>query len=72
MNLTPLLTAKEAASYTRLSEAYLAKLRHAGGSCPYIRASAKKILYRLDDLDAWLEQRRFVSTSTPAVKGGAQ
>ncbi|MEQ1811371.1 MAG: hypothetical protein ABL889_15680 [Terricaulis sp.] len=57
------LTCKEASERTRLSQAYLAKLRHFGGSCPYYRANARTLLYRLDELDEWMEQRRFANTS---------
>lgn len=57
------LTCKEASQRTRLSEAYLAKLRHLGASCPYYKPNARTVLYRLDELDKWMEQRRLANTS---------
>lgn len=54
------LTPAEASEYTGISRAKLAKLRHTGRGCAYIRIgdSATKALirYRKQDLDSWLEQ----------------
>lgn len=52
------LTAKEAAEYTGISKSQLAKLRHAGRGCAYVRigdSPTKAIIrYRKSDLDDWL------------------
>jgi hypothetical protein len=57
------LTAAEAAAHLRLLPNYLAKLRHAGGGPPFYKASGRVILYRRDHLEAWLDARRYGSTS---------
>lgn len=52
------MTAKEAAVYTGISVSHLAKLRHTGRGCPFVRigdSQTKAIIrYRKDDLDKWL------------------
>ncbi|MGN0887237.1 MAG: helix-turn-helix transcriptional regulator [Candidatus Spyradenecus sp.] len=54
------LTASEAAEYTGISRSQLAKLRHTGRGCAYIRigeSSTKALIrYRRVDLDQWMEQ----------------
>lgn len=62
------LTTAEAAVYTRYSESTLNKLRHFSSDGPvYIRLSARKIIYRRADLDAWMATRAFASTSAASV-----
>lgn len=60
------LTPLEAAAYTGISRAKLAKLRYAGTGCRYIRIgnSPTKALirYRRSDLDAWLADH-FIQTA---------
>lgn len=52
------LTTEEAAEYTGISRAKLAKLRYSGSGCKYIKigdsATKAVIRYRKCDLDAWL------------------
>ena len=67
-----LMTTREAAAYMRSSIADLAKLRHHGGGPVYIKKSARKVLYRLADLDAWLASKAFASTSAEAAGTVAQ
>ncbi len=62
-NLTP----SEASVYTRYSESRLAKFRHYGGGPTYLKLSARKVVYRRADLDAWMATRAFVSTSAEAA-----
>lgn len=57
------MTAREAAFYLRSSTSDLAKLRHFGGGPLFIKKSARKILYRRTDLDAWVAGRTFTSTT---------
>ena len=61
------LTTAEAAVYTRYSESKLNKLRHFGGGPVYIGLSARRIVYRRADLDAWMAGRAFASTSAASV-----
>jgi excisionase family DNA binding protein len=56
------LTPKQAAAYLRVSKSYLDKLRVYGGGPKFLRFG-RKILYRRSDLDRWVEQRCFGSTS---------
>lgn len=51
-----LLVPAEAAVYVRSSTSTLAKYRCYGGGPNFIKQSARKILYRRADLDAWLER----------------
>lgn len=54
------LTAAEAASYTGLSESYLAKLRMGTGPQVgpiYCRIGLRAIRYRRKDLDDWMESK---------------
>ena len=60
------LTAAQAAEYTGISRSQLAKLRHTGRGCTYIRigdSPTKAIIrYRRADLDQWLEQNLIQTT----------
>ena len=60
------LTAQQAAEYTGISRSQLAKLRHTGRGCTYIRigdSPTKAIIrYRRADLDQWLEQNLIQTT----------
>ncbi|MCY0094610.1 helix-turn-helix transcriptional regulator [Hoeflea ulvae] len=66
-----IMDAKEAAVYLRSSPSTLAKLRCAGGGPVFIRQSARKTLYRRNDLDAWLAGKAHGSTSGYANEAGA-
>lgn len=58
-----ILNAAEAAAYLRSSTSTLAKYRMTPGRGPaYILQSARKVLYRRTDLDAWLNERSRTST----------
>jgi len=57
-----ILDAAEAAAYLRTSRSTLAKYRCYGGGPIFVRQSARKVLYRRADLDAWLAGR--IATST--------
>jgi len=63
---TPYVTAVEAAAYLRLKPATLAAMRVDGSGPQYFKVGSKrrgKVLYRYEDLDAWIAQYRFGSTS---------
>ena len=51
------LTAEEAAAYLRSSPQTLANHRTKGLGPPYT-THGRRVLYRIDDLDSWLEARR--------------
>ena len=61
-----LLTTAEAAHVLRLSPRTLERFRVEGTGPSYLKAGPGKrarVLYRLEDLQAWLNQSRFSSTS---------
>lgn len=58
----PKATTAEAAAYAGLRPNYLDKLRCIGGGPTYIKMNGT-IRYDYDDLDAWLEARKRISTS---------
>ncbi len=60
------LPARDAARILGLSESTLAKLRLSGNGPTYCKLG-RRVLYRPDDLLAWLEQRRRQSTSDPGL-----
>ncbi len=64
-----LLTTKEAAVVTRLSEAWFHRYASLGGGLPFIKAGNKR-LYRLKDLKDWLAFRQVHNTAEAFVKFG--
>jgi len=52
------LDAQEAAVYLRTSTSTLAKYRMHKRGPAFIRQSARKVLYRRADLDAWMTERK--------------
>lgn len=65
--LTPTyLNSQEAADILRISIRTLERMRVDGTGPTYLKAGAgtrSRVLYRLSDLDAWLQGRSFSSTS---------
>jgi hypothetical protein len=61
-DLAPLLTAKEAGVYLRVSASWLAKARMRGDGPPYIRVG-RSIRYAPPDLIQWKNSQRRLSTS---------
>jgi len=57
------LRTPEAASYVGLSASTLEKFRLTGNGPVYMRAGLKIVVYRVEDLDAWLTAGRRRSTS---------
>jgi predicted DNA-binding transcriptional regulator AlpA len=57
-----LLDAQKAAAWTGLSTSTLAKLRLSGNGPTYAKLG-RRVVYRIDDLQAWIEAHRFKSTS---------
>lgn len=64
------LDAAGAAGYVHPAAQTLARLRCEGGGPVFCRAG-RKIVYRVEDLDAWLVGRRFRSTSEYGTREGA-
>jgi predicted DNA-binding transcriptional regulator AlpA len=52
-----------------LSRKYLAHARARGDGPPFCKPSAKLVLYSVAELEAWLAQRRRVSTCDPGPAG---
>jgi excisionase family DNA binding protein len=59
---TPLLTAKEAAHYLRVSKSWLAKKRMSGDGPAYIKVG-RSVRYLESALIEWMKSRRRLSTS---------
>lgn len=53
----------EAAEYVRLAPATLAKLRIRGEGPRYAKTGPRLVIYDRDELDRWLAERMFRSTS---------
>jgi predicted DNA-binding transcriptional regulator AlpA len=61
-NLPKVVTAEVAAHYVGLSESTLAKLRLNGNGPIYCKLG-RRVLYRPEDLDQWLQSRTVRDTS---------
>jgi predicted DNA-binding transcriptional regulator AlpA len=57
------LRTPQAAEYVGLSTSTLEKFRLTGNGPVYQKAGPKIVVYRIEDLDAWLSARRRISTS---------
>lgn len=65
-----ILTAKQAAALIGVTDATLRFWRIQGKSPPYTKLSASKqagVRYDLADVEAWKEERKFISTSAATV-----
>lgn len=60
------LTSREAAAFLRLSPRTLEKQRVIGGG-PRYRKFGRRVLYALDDLEAWSNARTVEMTSDPYI-----
>lgn len=56
----------EAAAYLGLAASTIAKMRMSGDGPTFIKAGPKVVLYDQKDLDAWLENRKRISTMEDA------
>jgi predicted DNA-binding transcriptional regulator AlpA len=57
------LRTEAAALYTGTSASFLEKARLTGGGPKFLRLTPRAVGYRVSDLDKWLEERCFASTS---------
>ena len=63
MMTSPNVSPESAAAYLSVSVSYLNKLRVVGGGPVYSKIGARRVVYRVADLDAWLAATRRKSTS---------
>lgn len=63
MELRKILTQKEAGEYLGISPLTLANWRVSGRGPLFVRLSPRKIGYRISDLEQWLAERVFASTT---------
>ena len=54
---------KEASHRMKLSVSTLAKMRCKGDGPPYIKLGSRSVYYKVRDVDAYLSDRQFQSTS---------
>jgi hypothetical protein len=68
MITSPNLSPESAAAYLSVSVSYLNKLRVVGGGPIYSKMGARRVVYRVADLDSWLaaSRRRSTSEAIPA------
>jgi predicted DNA-binding transcriptional regulator AlpA len=71
MELHQRLRTPQAAAYVGLAASTLEKFRLSGKGPVYEKAGPKIVVYRVEDLDAWLTARRRTSTSDPGSAGKA-
>lgn len=55
---TELLHTKDAAKFLNVSVAFLERDRWAGARIPFVRVGARAVRYRLNDLQAYINQQR--------------
>ena len=60
---TPFLTTEQAAERILLRPTTLNRLRVEGHGPPFLRISARRIVYDVNALDAWVRSKSFNSTS---------
>lgn len=71
MSISTKLRAPDAASYLRVSNSTLSKMRSRGDGPPFTKLGRRIVLYDRHDLDAWLALRRHRSTSEYGSNNGA-
>ena len=62
---SPFMTTAQAAEYLQVSKAYLQRLRVTGDGPIFLKVSARRVLYSLEDIARWLEIQRRRSTVDP-------
>lgn len=61
-----LLNTHEASEYSHVSVTNLAQLRYQGSGPKYLKPTPRVVLYRREDLDAWLNASERTSTAEVA------
>jgi hypothetical protein len=72
MQLKHVLRTPQAAEYVGLSASTLEKLRLTGNGPVYQKAGSKIVIYRVEDLDTWLNTQRRNSTSDTGLFGASE
>lgn len=62
-NRTTLFTTQQAADYCGVTPRFFEAARLRGDGPRYIRLSRRAVRYRSEDLEAWLDARRYSSTA---------
>lgn len=62
-----LLTTEQAGDVLGLTRRALEERRRRGSGPPYVRVGATTVRYRLSDLETWIEERVYTSTSEEAA-----
>lgn len=57
---------REVAGYLGMTEGALAQMRYRGTGPAFIKAGPRKVLYRWEDVDAWLDQGKRTITGNAA------
>jgi hypothetical protein len=68
---SPYFDTHQAAAYLKISARTLERLRLVGGG-PVFAKAGRRVIYRKDWLDAWMEARRFSSTADARANGTAR
>ena len=61
-NAVKVMRPEQAAAFLNLSKSTLAKMRMRGEGPPFAKLGGKIVVYRLTDLDAWINERSRVSS----------
>lgn len=69
MQLNCSLTTRQAANTIGVSVSTLKRMRYAGLGPAYVKVGAKTYRYLIQDIEAWLEERRKASPSAPKNGG---
>ena len=65
-NIDPVFDVQGAAKHTGLSKSTLDKMRIFGGGPIFVKY-ARRVVYRVSDLDAWMDAKRVENTSQYAA-----
>lgn len=65
---TPFLDVRQCAERTGLSHKTLEKMRLRGDGPPFLKPSARRVIYDRNEVDAWMRRRVFRSTSEYTAK----
>lgn len=62
MRVSPLATPKEVADHLHTSTASLAQQRYKGTGVPFVKVDARRVLYRWEDVERYVESRLMTRT----------
>lgn len=58
------ISGKEVEKLYSISNRTLQTMRQNGEGPPYVKLSSRKIVYKVDDLEAWIDSRRMITVDT--------